>query len=505
MRDGMQKKAKMNIGITLLSQIVTLLCGLIVPNLMIGSFGSEAYGATTSIAQFLAYITLLEGGIGGVARAALYEPLANNNTIAISNVIAEIKRFFRKIAYIFIVYVIILACAYKTISNIQCFDWISTAELVIVISISTFAQYSIGISYSVLLQADQKTYIVQAISVITTILNTLLIVVLTKIGSNLIVVKLVSSVVFALRPIAMWIYVKNCYDLPSTKGQNDSKALKQKWNALSQHIAYFLHSNTDVVVLTVLKDLETVAVYAIYNMIVSNVQNLITSFAAGMEAVFGELYAKKEIRKLNDIFGYYETMLSIVSLFFMIATTTLIIPFVRLYTRNVHDVNYIVPIFAVLLILSSMIFCLRFPYHSVVIAAGEFKETEWASYGEAIANITVSVVLVKKFGLVGVASGTVAAVVFRFLFYVWYLSKNVICRDLALFIKRTGVNIGTYIIGVYLGDRVVRLMIFDSYFDWIKGAIGVSVLSMGIVLMVISIFYKKDVKELGGIVLRKLK
>ena len=151
--DTRAERAKLNIVVSLGCQIIVLICGLVIPRSMIGSFGSEAYGATASISQFLAYITLLEGGIGGVARAALYKPLAENNILVISEIIGEIKRFFRIVGYIFVVYVLILACGFQKISNVECFDWFSTFALVIVISISTFAQYFVGISYSVLLQA----------------------------------------------------------------------------------------------------------------------------------------------------------------------------------------------------------------------------------------------------------------------------------------------------------------------------------------------------------------
>lgn len=75
-----QVRAKLNIVMSLMTQIVAMLCGFVIPQLMISAFGSEAYGATSSITQFLAYITLLEGGIGGVARAALYKPLADHDT-----------------------------------------------------------------------------------------------------------------------------------------------------------------------------------------------------------------------------------------------------------------------------------------------------------------------------------------------------------------------------------------------------------------------------------------
>ena len=140
-----EQRAKFNIFFTLIGQVITLVCGLVVPSLMIRAFGSEAYGATTSITQFLAYITLLEGGIGGVARAALYKPLAENDNKTISKVVREIQCFFRIIAVIFLVYVLILACSFKSISRVQSFDWLSTFFLVIVISIYTVAQYFIGI------------------------------------------------------------------------------------------------------------------------------------------------------------------------------------------------------------------------------------------------------------------------------------------------------------------------------------------------------------------------
>ena len=59
--DKRQKKANVNAISTLANQLIATLCGIIIPWVMIDRFGSEAYGATTSIAQFLSYISLLEG------------------------------------------------------------------------------------------------------------------------------------------------------------------------------------------------------------------------------------------------------------------------------------------------------------------------------------------------------------------------------------------------------------------------------------------------------------
>ena len=159
MADQRLKKAKLNIFFSLASQAVAVICGLIVPRIMIGTYGSEVYGATASIAQFLGYISLLEAGIGGVARSAFYKPLADNDQHQISVVLHEIKRFFRVIGLIFIIYVIVLACVFNKIAHVACFDYLTTALLVGAISISTLMQYFFGISNMVLLQAAQKIYI----------------------------------------------------------------------------------------------------------------------------------------------------------------------------------------------------------------------------------------------------------------------------------------------------------------------------------------------------------
>ena len=488
MGEARQKKAKLNVTFSVLGQIVTLICGIIVPRLLIDAYGSEAYGATASITQFLAYITLLEGGIGGVARAALYKPLADNNDKEISSVIIEIKRFFRIIGIIFVIYVIVLACSFKTIAHVQCFNWMSSFFLVIVISIATIAQYFIGISYVVLLQAAQKLYITQVVSSIATILNTILVIVFLQLGSSLIVVKLVSSIVFAIKPIVLWLYVKRYFNIE--KASEKSNALEQKWTGLGQHIAFCLHSNTDIVILTIFSNLSYVAVYSVYNMIVSQIQNFTASFSAGMESVFGDMLAKNEIQSLNNTFDIYESIISIIAGVLFSVTAVMIVPFIKIYTFNVEDINYIYPTFALLLCLASFLYCLRMPYHSLIIAAGHFRQTKFAAYGEAILNLITSIFLVIKFNLVGVAVGTVVAVSFRFLFYAYYLSKEICCRSMSLFLKRCACNAFPFLIILFVGSYAVRCFDLHNYYHWIMCSFGVFLFAVLVEVVSFKAFYK---------------
>lgn len=495
-------RAELNIIVALGTQILSLICGFIIPGLLIRTYGSEAYGATTSIAQFLAYITLLEGGVGGVARSALYEPIAKNNIKQISEILNEVRIFFRRIAYIYIIYVVLLSLSFYKLSNITCMNHISTIMLVLVISISTFAQYFIGISYQLLIQADQKIYITNIINALTTVLNTVLIALLVLGGYNLIFVKLISSFVFTLRPLLMWLYVRKNYSIEKSANRNED-ALSSKWTALGQHIAFFIHSNTDIAVLTIISNLSSVAVYSVYNMIISSIQNITSSFSAGMEAVFGEMLANHEYSKLQNVFSLYETIISFFTIMFFGITAVMIVPFVSIYTKGVNDANYIVPLFAVLLIISSVIFCLRLPYHALIIASGKFKETKIAAYGEAVLNLGISIILVNKFGLIGVAVGTVVATFFRFFFYAIYLSNNIINRKFTRFLKRNTINFITFIIIYIIGNFFLKNVEISSYVLWIYNALFITILAFCITLISITIFYYSDMVHLVNRLFRK--
>lgn len=110
-------------------------------------------------------------GISAVISSALYKPLAENNNERISKVFVYSQSFFRKISYILLVYVGVLIIAYPYMV-IKKFDFMFTAILIVCMSISNFSQYFLGISYQLLLNADQRSYIQLIINAITLIANT---------------------------------------------------------------------------------------------------------------------------------------------------------------------------------------------------------------------------------------------------------------------------------------------------------------------------------------------
>lgn len=484
------KLALLNSITSLVLQIVTVICGFILPRLLLIAFGSEVNGAVSSITQFLGYISLLEVGVGGVTRAALYKPLADGDSDKISGIINATQGFFRKIAYIFIVYVVILACSFKYISHTE-LSWLFTATLVVIIAVSIFAQYYYGLSYSVLLIADQRTYIGNCIQIATVLLNTVISVVLLKLGCGIHIVKLVSTSVYLLRPLLLYFIARSKYKIDN-KVPADTGAIKQRWNGFGHHIAYYIHNNVDVMVVTIVLGLKVASVYAVYNMVLSGILNIVNALSGSNEAAFGDMIARKEQKNLQDNFHMIETLSSMIIVIFFSTTGLLITDFVGIYTNGIDDVNYILPLFSVLFVISQALHCIKQNYHNLVLAAGHYKETQTGAFIEAGSNLVLSFLLAYLIGLPGVIIATIIATVYRTIDYVVYLKKHILLRNCNVFVYRMLINCLTaaIIVGLY---AIIPFNTPETYIQWVFKALTVFLLSVGVTFIINILFYKNDI------------
>lgn len=488
------KRALLNTLSGFLYQLVAIVCGLIVPRLVLSHFGSSYNGITSSMTQFLSSIALLKAGIGGVTRAALYKPLADHDTEQISSVVKTTEHFMRKIVAVFSVLVVFFACTYPMLIGDE-FSWAFTASLVLILSISTFAQYFFGLTYQMLLQAGQQQCVIYIIQIITTLLNTIIAAILILAGCSIHVVKLGSAVIFALNPIAINFYAKKKYKI-NEKAPLNNKLISQRWDAFAQEIAFFVHNNTDIIVLTVFTNLYEVSVYTVYNYVVKELRSLVEMMVTGFNAAFGDMIAKKEYDLLERNLRIYELIVfSLAGIVYTVAGV-MIVPYALLYTHGVSDVDYARPFFAFLIIFAGAFSCFRMPYKTIVDAAGHFKQNRNGALVEAGLNITISVLSVVRFGLVGVAFGTVVATIFRSVQYSNYLSKNIIHRKLWRFTGHIGVFIVGYTIIYLVSSKFILPIFANNVQTWIMCAVIVTLLAVAVTTISNLIFYREEFVDL---------
>lgn len=491
-----KKRLVLNTFTSVINQVVVALCGLVLPRAILIAYGSDVNGLLSSITQFLGLIAFMELGIGAVVQSSMYKPLADGDNAQLSRIIVSARTFFRRMATIFLVYVIGLALCFPYIINNQ-FGFVYSASLICVMSISSFAEYYFGIVNQLLLNSDQKSYVHLILRSITQVLNVVFCIVMIKCGYSIQIVKLTSSLLFMIRPLIQWYYVKKNYQIDYGIKIYE-EPIKQKWNGFSQHIAAIILDKTDVVVLTVFSTLSNVSIYAVYYLVVNNLRQLVVSGTMGVQALLGNLLAKGEIAKLNEFFNTTEVITHFAITFLFTVCGCLLVPFVRIYTKGISDANYIVPLFAVLITLANAFYSFRNSYNMVIKAAGHYKETQWSAIVEAIINIVVSLALVIQFGLVGVAIGTLIAMLYRTLYFVIYLSKHILYRPVFYFVKNISVDAIISILSI-LCFNVIKHPVLN-YWELFILAIEVSLLCgmIGVIINIIvyrNLFLKSIIRE----------
>ncbi len=364
---------------SLLYQVVTVACGFVLPKLILVHYGTAVNGLVNSITQFLGLITYLDLGISAVVQSALYKPLAEKNNKNISEIISSARKFFKTIARILAVYVVILIFIYPFIIQNSEFDIVYTGTLIVAISISSFAQYYFGITDQLLISADQRVYIPYMLQIITLIVNTITCAILMSLGHSIQLVKLTTSLIFLVRPLYYRIYVNKHYII-NRNAHYEKEPIQQKWNGIAQHVAAVVIGGTDTVVLTLFSTLQNVSIYGVYYLVINGVQKIFVSATTGFQSFYGDLWAKGETEKLRKSFESLVWTIHTSVVFVFGCVAVLIVPFVKVYTFGVNDADYDVPLFALLITLAYAVYCIRLPYNLMVLAGNHYKQTQKKLY-----------------------------------------------------------------------------------------------------------------------------
>lgn len=478
----------LNTVVSLLMQITTVICGFILPQLMLEHYGSNANGLVQSISQFLSIITFMELGVGQVIQTSLYRPLAEGDHVQISKVLRSGTIYFHKIVCAFLAYVVVLSVVFPHIVKNQ-YDWLYIAMLIGAMSVSAFSQYGFALIDKILLSADQKGYIQYTVHIAATIANTAIAVVLIRRECPIQLVKAGSAAVFLLSPLVIRWYINKNYQI-DRKIKYDEEPVKQKWNGVAQHISTVVLEGTDNIVLTLFSTLSNVSVYSVYIMVISGIRQFYTAATAGIQSMVGALWAKRETEKLNNTFAAVEVILHYVVVFLFSCIGILIVPFVRVYTNGLVDANYIQPAFAAVITLAYAIRCLRTPYNIMILAGGHYKQTQKCHIWAAALNLSISILAVSLWGLVGIAIGTLAAMAYQTLWMMAYNSRNLLCwpfRKIAKQLAADALTAAAIMIATYWLELQTV-----SYWGWLCLAVPVALIALGITVGSAFLFFRKE-------------
>ena len=157
----------------LLLQGILAVSNLVIPKLILMTYGSTVNGLINSITQFLTYAALVEAGIGNAAIPLLYNPLALKDYTKVNQIVSctRIKYLQAGGLYLF------LSIAFSTVYAFFVRDEVTHSfviHMVFVIALSYSIDYLVIGKYKVLLIASQRYYVLNLFKIITTFLTIIL-------------------------------------------------------------------------------------------------------------------------------------------------------------------------------------------------------------------------------------------------------------------------------------------------------------------------------------------
>lgn len=454
------KKGAANILTAILSQLVTLAMGIVIPRLVLINLGSEANGLLNSINTILSYVSLLEAGVGTASLMALYTPVALDDKQQINAILAATDTFYKRTGRWYFVAVIVMTVVFP----LSIKSGLPKYQIMAVTFLSgmpgVISYYFQG-KYQILLRAEGKSYILTNLSTIFYICTSVGKIILLLCGCNIVMLQCMYMAFNLLQVAFIMLYMKKHYGWISLNVEPDFSSISQSKNVLVHQVSSLIFGNTDVLILTYCCGLKMVSVYSMYTMLFGIIVTAINNFG-GANFVLGQSYHtdKQRFIRLLDVYEIFNMVLTF-SLFCI--ANMFILPFLRLYTNGVSDIDYIDRYLPYLFIATYLLSNGRNSSLQVINYAGHFQQTQWRSILESVINLSVSLICVFRFGIYGVLLGTIAALLYRTNDMIIYANKKILHRSPWKTYRRWLVNLALFVGLTLLSKLIFAHVALNTY------------------------------------------
>lgn len=492
--NGRTAKVIINTLAQLLPEIVNTISGFVLPRFILLTFGSALTGLVSSINQFLTYLRKMEAGLSTASAVNLYKPLAKKDEKKVREVVAASKHFYRWVGILFSIGACILAALYPFIVdvNIQGYSWYKVSTLVLILAGSAAFNYFFSSAYQALLIADQRYYIVSINMTVYGALTIPLILLTLKTG-NMLIVQLVNLLLAVAQAVTLVFYTKWKYkNMVKPTKEFDKKSMNMRWDVFLNELGFLVETNAPSLIITFLIGLSAVSVYTVYNMVFVALQSVIRISREALRPAFGQAWAAGEKDVVKKCYAEFECLIFEATVVLYTIAGIMLLPFVRIYTEGVTDANYILPLFGVFFCMSGAIRQLQIPASVMVGAAGKFKEVRSCVLVSALSCVVIGALGGIFFGMSGVMFGMVCGTCIKTAYTTYFINKKVLERNLGTTISRLLRGGAVVLISVapfVLGIKLVP----TNFIEWIVQAVGVSVWVLGVSIINLLLFDRRDI------------
>ena len=406
------EKSIKNVAYALVGQILILLAGFVNRKIFVTILSAEYLGVHGLLTNVLSMLSLAEMGIGTAILYCLYKPIADNDIEKIKSLMQFYKKAYRIIAAVvfgvglsltpFLPY---LVAETPDVSNFYL--------IYILYVVNSGASYLLVYKRSLII-ADQRRYIYSNVHYFSNIIMNILQIVVLLLTHNfllylcvMIASTVVQNIIISAISDKLYPYLKDKKVEKLSKVETRS-IFKNVYAMLFHKIGNVVVNGTNNLLMAKFCGVAVVGLYSNYIMISAAVNTFVTMFFDSISASFGNVNAVEKTQDKERIFNNINFTSAWILGFCAICLFTLLNPFIELWL----GVEYVMDNWVVfLIVLNFYLAGMRQPLAVVRNASGLFWNDRYKAIVESVVNLIVSVILGKKWGVIGVLVGTTISTV----------------------------------------------------------------------------------------------
>lgn len=489
------KNALRNLGVSLIYEVFIFVIGLIMPRLIILSYGDAVNGLTQTITRLLTLINLIQAGAVGASIYQMYKPVADNDYETQSAIMYSSRCYFNKLGVIYLVVAMAAAVFYGFYLKS---DELSPLEIILsfgILAVNGSLHFFFTARHDILFSSYQQRYLLT----ISTFLEKIVYYVL-------LFLVVLGELPFMFMYLALLcgdlvrVIVNTLYYRKLTKGKLVSQPkdkhypIKDRKYLMLNSIGTEMITASPTIIITTLVGLSYSSVFSVYAMIYTSMKTIINSVQLAISAIFGNLVAKSENKKIAGVFNDLSFSFLTVGAFLASCAAFLFMPFINIYTSGFEGVSYHYPILAIFIVAYIAIFAFRTTFAFVATVYGLFKEICKITVVCGSICIFISALTTYLFGMPYVMVGVLLFHVSYSVIVLMILKKRVSWFTFKKLPLRTAMLIILPTISYVLS--ILNPIEITGFATWAMVAVGYAAV-MAVVILGYSLIFER--KELGDL------
>ncbi|WP_370391198.1 lipopolysaccharide biosynthesis protein [uncultured Winogradskyella sp.] len=482
--------------------------------IFLDNLGDEFIGLETTLRSVLGFLNLAELGIGTAIGFTLYKPIFNEDHKEINKIIALLGVLYARIGYFIIAAGIVTSLFFPIIFDDGQFSLLLVYFIFYALLFSSLLSYFANYHQS-LLGADQKGYIIQGYFqtlIIVRVIIQCFVAIYLQDFYLYITLELLFSILYSIvlrqkiRKEYPWLIINSKEKGEVIKAYPEIiKKIKQ---VFVHKMSTFVKNSTDNILIFALVNVQSVAFFGNYQLIITKLAGLVKMAFAGTGSAVGNLIAEDDKENIKKVFWELMAIQFFVAGFFSLILFYTMEPFIILWLGEKY---VLAKTTLILLIANFFIFQISSTVERFKNAYGLYGDT-WAAGTEALLNLGISFFCGRIWGIDGVVLGTLVSLILLVVIWkpyylfkkgfkksVWYYWKGVLPLVILFCVSAFAVN---FIAHSFTYDRESA-----DLWDWVIYAIFITFVVTGIYGLSLFLFntgFKNFVFRVKVMAIRKI-